>query len=293
MTLIAQMPLSNYDDNGNASRLPGGNDLKRIDLASLLAASVNISMFAEKLLIQTRKLGERGLAELAADRTVAVFMRSLASILDTAKWLELPVTTATCERCHQLVRQWRPSDRILVGRQLGEQIAVSCHQIATSLGDEIGRHHTYIVGPTEGKLIDDGIKLFGLDIVNRFPEIRADVSDGAKCRAYELWTACVMHMMRVAEVGVGALADHLGVKRGATWGGTIANTTDALRDAARMKGDPEMRTWASETGTYLNFVKDAFRNPAMHPERSFSADEAVVIYDNTRAFMRMLVQRLT
>ncbi len=149
------------------------------------------------------------------------------------------------------------------------------------------------MAPGEGQLVDEGIGLFGLEIVQLFPETRQDISAGAKCRAYELWTACVMHMMRVAEIGVGALADHLAVKRGTTWGGTIANINDALKDAARMKGDAPLRTWASETGSYLNFVKDAFRNPAMHPERSFSAEEAKMIYDNTRAFMRMLTQRLT
>lgn len=62
---------------------------------------------------------------------------------------------------------------------------------------------------------------------------------------------------------------------------------------ARIKGDAQLRAWASETGTYLNFVKDAFRNPAMHPERTFSAEEAKMIFDNTRAFMHMLTQRLT
>lgn len=267
--------------------------MKRIDLANLLASSTNIAMFAEKLVKQTRSLGQQGLAELPPDRTIATFITSLAYLTDTSKWLELPATVAACERAYELIRNWRRGERILINRERGEQLSAHCYQITTALGDELGRHHTYVVAPGEGQLVDEGIGLFGLEIVQLFPETRQDISAGAKCRAYELWTACVMHMMRVAEIGVGALADHLAVKRGTTWGGTIANINDALKDAARMKGDAPLRTWASETGSYLNFVKDAFRNPAMHPERSFSAEEAKMIYDNTRAFMRMLTQRLT
>ena len=267
--------------------------MKRIDLANLLAATSNIALFADKLVQKTRKLsGDYGLAELEADRTVAVFITSLASILDTAEWLELRATKAACERCHQLVRHWRPGHRILINRSQGDQIAGICHQISTAMSDELEHHHAYVVAPVEGKLIDDGIGMFGLEVVTRFPDTRQDIAAAAQCRAYQLWTACVMHLMRVGEIGVGALADHLQVKRGATWGGTIANINNGLKEATRMIGDPAGKAWAAETGTYLNFVKDAFRNPAMHPERCFREQEAVMIFENMRAFMQMLARRL-
>jgi hypothetical protein len=75
-----------------------------------------------------------------------------------------------------------------------------------------------------------------------------------------------MHMMRIAEVGVGALADHLVLARGTSWGMTIANVQQALDRKQKAKNDLALKQWASETVTYLNFVKDGFRNPAMHPE---------------------------
>lgn len=190
--------------------------MKRIDLANLLSSATNIAMFAEKLVTQTRGLGTHGHAELPPDRTISAFMASLAYVTDTAKWLDLPATAAACDRCHGLVRYWRQGERILINRERGEQLSGACYQITTSLGDELGRHHTYVVAPGEGALIDNGISLFGLEVVQTFPDTRADISAGAACRAYELWTACVMHMMRVAEIGVGALADHLSVKRGTT-----------------------------------------------------------------------------
>jgi hypothetical protein len=60
------------------------------------------------------------------------------------------------------------------------------------------------------------------------PAIRQDALEGVRWRAYELWTASAMHLMRVAEVGVGALVDHLGTARGSSWGVTIANVLQAL-----------------------------------------------------------------
>lgn len=267
--------------------------MKRIDLSNLLAAASNITLFADKLLAKTRKLsGEYGMAELEADRSIAVFITSLASISDTAKWLELPATISACARCHQLVHHWRPGQRIFIHRDQGEQIAGTCQQISTAMSDELERHHTYVVAPLEGNLIDDGIGMFGLEVVARFPDTRQDIAAAAQCRAYRLWTACVMHLMRVGEIGVVALADQLQVKRGQTWGGTIANINAALQNSTRIKSDPAGKAWAAETATYLNFVKDAYRNPAMHPERSFAERDAVIIFENMRAFMQMLAKRI-
>lgn len=267
--------------------------MKLISLSALIASSGNVAMFGEKIARDTEKLGAQGMVPLQPNNAIAVFFTSLSYVSDTAKWLELPVTTAACVRCYELVRSFSPSNRILVDRQRGAQIAAACHQIKTAISDELDDHHAYIVGPREAKLINDTLGGFGIEVVKLFPATRQDISDGARCRAFELWTASVMHMMRVAEVGVAALADHLAVKTGNTWGGTIANINKALADAGHAKGDPALQSWASETATYLNFVKQAFRNPAMHPERSFSQEEAVLIYDNCRAFMRMLTKRLT
>ena len=149
--------------------LDRGFSVKRIDLANLLASSTNISMFTEKLVTRTRGLGQHALAELPGDRSVATFVTSLAYVSDTAQWLGLPATAAACERCHDLIKNWRQGERILVSRDRGEQLTTNCYQIATALGDELARHHTYVVAPAEGDLIDSGVSLFGLDVVLSSP----------------------------------------------------------------------------------------------------------------------------
>jgi hypothetical protein len=264
-----------------------------IDLPNLLAAQSNLSKFADRLSMQAGSLPEGEMIHLAIGRPVPIFLQGLDLIHAIARSLDLPATTAACGRLYEFVGDWREPAHIQVSGQRAQWIASACHQVSTALSDELERHRAFVVGPSESQLIDNGTAEFGEDVVTLFPDLREDIVAAARCRAFGLSTACVMHMMRVGEVGVGALADHLGVKRGASWGVTIAGINDALKDATRIKADPALRSWASETGTYLGFVKDAFRNPAMHPERNFSEEEAAMIYANMRAFMRMLTKRLT
>lgn len=265
--------------------------MKRIDIGSLLAAVANIALFSDRLANAVEGMGAEQLTELKSSQ-VGMFIGSLAKVVGFVEWLELPSSTAAAEQCRALVAHFRPDTRCVIGREKARQLSWACHQLQSSLSAELEKHHAYIVAPREGRLIDDAIEHFGIEVVTAFPQSRADINAGSRCRAYELWTASVMHMMRVAEIGVGALADHLGVKRGNSWGVTIAGVMEALRDTSTFKGDPEKRQWGSETGSYLAFVKDAFRNPAMHPERTFGAEEAIAIYDNTRLMMRALARRL-
>ena len=265
--------------------------MKRIDVGNLVASASNVAMFADKMARATAHLGDRDAMQLDPQDLLRTYLTSLAYMSDTAKWLDLKATIAAAGRCKSAFDRLRASNGV-IDKRLANDLITNSHQLYVSLSDELGEHHTYIVAPREGELIDNGIGLFGIEVVDALPSIRRDVSEGARCRAYELWTASVMHMMRVAEVGVAALADYLGVTRGSSWGVTIANVQQALDKDRKAKGDPGHRQWASETATYLAFVKDAFRNPAMHPDMTFSQDQAISIYDNTRAFMRTLTKHL-
>jgi hypothetical protein len=261
--------------------------MKRIALGNLVASASNVAMFADKMARATARLGDRDATQLDSQDLLRTYVMSLTHISDTATWLDLPATIAAAVRCKSAFDRLRATNGV-IDKKIANDLITNSHQLYVALSDELEKHHAYVVAPKEGELIDSGISLFGLDVVNAYPAIRRDVSEGARCRAYELWTASVMHMMRIAEVGVGALADHLGTSRGPSWGVTINNVQQALDQQRKSQADPNLKQWASEIATYLNFVKDAFRNPAMHPEMSFDREQAVSVYDNTRAFMRKL-----
>lgn len=266
--------------------------MHRIDIANLLASAANVAVFSDKLASSLRDFDSDEVVRFDLRGFGRVYLLSVETIGSVAKTLRLSSTAAAALRCKSSFGALVGTGGLLIGKSKATELVTHSHQLTIALSDELAAHHSFTISPVEGALIDRGVAQFGEAAVTAFPAIRKDVEEGSKCRAYELWTAAVMHMMRVAEVGVAALADHLEVTRGPSWGVTINNVLVALNGARGAKHDPALRQWASETATYLNFVKDAFRNPAMHPEMSFDREQAISTFENTRAFMRSLALHL-
>lgn len=137
------------------------------------------------------------------------------------------------------------------------------------------------------------------EIVEKFKSTVRDVEDAARCLALERNTACVFHLMRIAEVGLrtlgGALNDPtLDPKRNPSWE-TILHRCDTELQKPLKDRSQEWRTdelfFSAATGN-LRAVKDAWRNPTMHVEQHYDAKEAREIYAAVRAFMRHLATKL-
>lgn len=267
--------------------------MKRIALSDLVTAAKNIGMFSDRLarVSETTREETVQLNPVSFREMGRIYVLSIACVAETAKHLDLSATMAAASRCKSAFGKLTGAGGLIASKKTVNEIVVNSQQLTTSLSDELEKHLAFVVAPREVPLIEDGLSQFGLDLVQALPMIREDVIAAAQCRAFELWTASVMHMMRVAEVGVGAFVEQVGMTKGKTWGDTIGKMIKKL-DEERFPGiSAEQKQWASETASYLNFVKDAFRNPAMHPEMTFDRDQAISIYDNTRAFTRMLVKR--
>jgi len=133
--------------------------------------------------------------------------------------------------------------------------------------------------------------LFGEAVDNAFPgTIVEDVSEAGKCLALGRGTATVFHLMRVLEAAVHRLGEKLGVtvvdKHNADleWGKILANMKTPIEAMAKGKSKDD---W-SEAFTMLVHVKQAWRNPTMHPKQTYTAEEAKAIFEAVRVFMRHL-----
>ncbi len=133
--------------------------------------------------------------------------------------------------------------------------------------------------------------LFGAEVVDAFPDAAFDIEEAGKCQAFGLWTASVMHTMRVLEIGLQALADHVGVAHGENWNGTLNQIEKKLREVRKKVDGPEEEQWAAETGTQLRFIKNAWRNHAMHPLATFDEARAKTIFENARLLLIHLAKR--
>lgn len=266
--------------------------MKQIDVGYLTAGCASLAIVADRLEELTKGLGPQGMAEVSMSGIGPMYLFHLAHVNDTVEWLDLPAGKAAAARCKASINRFVGANRGVIGRDLASEIITNTRALLTSLQDEMKEHRTFVVAPKEAKMLDGGNELFGEKVDVMFPSARDDINAAARCRAFEMWHATVAHSMRVAEIGVGALANRMGATIGNSWGDTASALRKALSEVNAKNGDSTEKEWASEAGTHLEFIRKGWRNPAMHPGKTFDREQAISIYDNTRSFMRMLAEKL-
>ena len=144
----------------------------------------------------------------------------------------------------------------------------------------------------------NGVDLFGSDVSSKFPSATFDIEEAGKCFALARNTACVMHLMRVIEIGLRAVATGLGIPQAEllpTWQAVISKIEAQMRiasnkrDADWLKIEPFYR----EIPAHLFAIKNAWRNPSMHVQTSYDEERALDIYNAVRGFMRYLATELS
>jgi hypothetical protein len=117
-------------------------------------------------------------------------------------------------------------------------------------------------------------KLFGDEVFNKFPSANNDIFEAGTCLALERGTATVMHLMRVVEVGLKALASTLGGGGAQSdLGGYIREIDNALTVRTKAAGvrTPDEQFYA-EARLTIDGVRIAWRNPTMDVENSYSPE---------------------
>jgi hypothetical protein len=142
-------------------------------------------------------------------------------------------------------------------------------------------------------------KLSWKEVVVQFPSATVDIEEATRCIALSRATAGVFHMMRSMEIAIRATARCLGIADPVkpaerNWGvilQTLKNSIDAHN-----QGNP---TWTiADDGhffedAYASFdaVRNAWRNPTMHVERTYTEDDAEDVWRAVRALTRKLASR--
>lgn len=155
---------------------------------------------------------------------------------------------------------------------------------------EIEDRQFYVLDANVDADYDDAEKLFGSDVADAFQNAAFDISEAGKCLSFGLWTACVMHTMRVIENGLEALARHVGVTMSDNWNKTLNEIEAALRSIKKSSDGPDAEQTAAEAGTHLRFIKNAWRNQSMHKISKYDEREAKAIFENARSFMEHIAK---
>ena len=139
--------------------------------------------------------------------------------------------------------------------------------------------------------------------------INAEIKAVGNCLAADLNTAAVFHLMRVAEHGLHALANYLGVKppkpyplEFSEWCEVIkAVDTELKSRAAKTQQMPRGSIKDQDSVFYsglltdldfFNYFKDAYRNPVSHLRGNYDADRARVAFNEVGDFMRRLAPQV-
>ncbi len=136
-----------------------------------------------------------------------------------------------------------------------------------------------------------GVPLLGEQVAGTFPSAEYDIDEAGACFALERYTAAVMHAMRALEPVLTALALEVGVTAGANWNKVLNDIEAAIRKPEQRR-EPADEAWLNGLAAHFRFIKNGFRNSAMHAHSRYSENEARQIIDHTRDFMRDAATRL-
>jgi hypothetical protein len=176
-----------------------------------------------------------------------------------------------------------------------------CYAIRQSLFQELRKQKFAFIPPENAGFFEQE-KLFGNAVFEKFPPARVEIKNAGNCLAADLHTAAVFHLMRVAEIGMRALAVHLKVvvhqnkKRvkieQANWQAiieAIKDKTQKMRDALSAKNKKTAHLNFYEVlADELYVFKEIWRNNTMHTRNEYNRDEAMGVYGRVRDFMQRL-----
>jgi hypothetical protein len=141
---------------------------------------------------------------------------------------------------------------------------------------------------------------FSEEVFKAFPSVSYDTNEAAWSLATSRSTAAVFHLMRILELGLGALGKEFGVSLAHTnWAPAIEQIESKIREMhkdAKWKSMPdckEQQQFYADVASHFGILKDAWRNHTMHIRAKYTEDEAELIFANVRAFMQKLASRLS
>jgi hypothetical protein len=135
-----------------------------------------------------------------------------------------------------------------------------------------------------------------------FSSVEKEIERGLDCFGFEDYDGCVFHMMRVAEMGMRALARERQVTfpkhplEWADWQNIIEGIEKSVRTTgpAMSRGPAKDAALAFYSGAVgqLHAFKDTFRNATMHVRKNYDELEALRAINQVRDFMNGLSAKI-
>ena len=245
----------------------------------------------EKINLATSRVAKHGDSVIDSEEWTemkSLLLHYCKTILPSCKDVGLDVSVILLE---QIIREL-PSNEIT-----GTRVAEYVRDLQNRLSDEM-RLLLFIHMPYEKVHYYEEPNLFGVEVSDRFPSAIIDIEEAGKCFAFSRHTACVMHLMRVIEIGLRAVAKGLEIPQAEllpTWQAVISKIEAQMRVAANKRDADwlKIEPFYREIPAHLFAIKNAWRNPSMHVQTSYDEERALDIYNAVRGFMRYIATELS
>ena len=154
-------------------------------------------------------------------------------------------------------------------------------------------------------IIQGFVNLKWQSILEAFPSAKKEIEAGLDSYAFGDLSGCVFHMMRIAELGLRAIARERGITKVGSrrnkpleWG-TWKDVSDAIRGkikeiqpkAAGPKRDAALAFYENALDK-MRFMQGLYRDPTMHFRDKYEQGEAFDAISNTFSFMATLATKL-
>jgi hypothetical protein len=184
-----------------------------------------------------------------------------------------------------------------------EEITTRIDELRKLLSRELKRTTLLALNQQERRLWEPDSPLLGKEFENKFQKAGIyELDEAAKCLALSRSTAAVFHLMRLMEVGIGAVGRSLGIPdpiKGSdrSWGKILEKIKDAMTARGGSKptmswANPKDKEFFESAYASLNAVRVAWRNTTMHVESKYTDDEAEHIFTAVKGFMKNLASRM-
>ncbi len=169
--------------------------------------------------------------------------------------------------------------------------------LSVTVENEVSLRLYFEISQEKAKLYGDNAEPFGTAVAVAFPSISFDAGEANRCYALGRNTACVFHLMRVLEIGLGALANQFGkASNHANWETIINQIEKAIGEIEKDPNKPanwkDEREFWSQCASHFRVVKDAWRNYTAHARGKYDDQEAEDMLGNVRGFMQKLATHL-
>jgi hypothetical protein len=207
---------------------------------------------------------ERNGVELHALLKSRSLEETLSGLRDIFIKLELKTSAAAAIN---LIKLSRREDKKLKD----EKFWSMCEEILRVCKSELDTRLMFILEPTHAAYYDMKGTILGQNVIDEFPFLQVDAEEAGNCFAFENYTACVFHLMRIMEMITKNLAPRFKIKplfpdlKEKTWGklvGEIDNQVKKLKDDTLKQ--KEKKEKFRHSCALLEDVCRVTRNPLMH-----------------------------